>query len=416
MDNTKKVSCLGVVIWFALAAFFFYQFIARSSFITVLTNEFMQYFRIDAAGIGLLGSCYYLVYTLMQIPAGIIVDKYSCRSLATMAASLCPIGLYLLIATQNGYVAGIGEMLMGFSASFSFILLIKAATMWFPADKIAMLTAFSISIGCLGPVIGGPIVARIVKSFDWLDVIKTYCVIGIVLAIFIGIVVKDKDNSNKKSSDSNLFETIKTIASSKQVWVLALLTMTLYAPLSALGDMWGVMFIKTVYGLDSESAALANNMLYLGMVVGSPIIAYAATVCGSYKKPMICGISGAFISICIIVYLSDYINTFMLFVLLFAVGFFCGAMLTYPLGLAIFPKSIGATVTGFINMASMVSGVILMPAIGGIMQYFWNGEIVNGVKVYTLSNYRMGLTSVVLFLGLGVILSFFVKDKSPNEN
>lgn len=421
-DTTKKSNCLAFVIWSTLAAFYFYQFIARSSFITVLSDEFMQYFGIDATGLGFLGSCYYWIYTLMQIPAGIIVDKYSTKLVAVLATLICSLGLFILILTSNSYVAGFGEMLIGFGSAFAFVLAVKAITQWFHAGRVAIMTSLTMSIGCLGPVLGGPGVAYIVRSHNWIDVIRIYCFVGVGLAALIWFVVKDKKSEDKnehvsKSVDAelSLMESVKLVLCSGQAWVLGLMTMAVYAPLSALGDMWGVMFIKVAYGLTPEMSALANNMLYLGVVIGSPIFAYAATICRSFKKPMIVGVIGAFLSLFVIVYFSNYVNTFWLFVLFFAMGFSCGSMLAYPLGLALFPKSIGATITGFINMMSMVSGIILLPAVGGTVKYFWNGATENGLPVYTISDFRWGLTWVLAFLGFGIILSYFIKDRSPNK-
>lgn len=414
-ETTKKSNWFAFVIWLTLASFYFYQFIARSSFITVLTNEFMQYFNIDTTGIGFLGSCYYWIYTLMQIPAGIIVDKYGTKLIAVLATLACSLGLFILICTSSVHVAAMGEMLMGFGSAFAFILVVKAIVTWFPADKVAIMTSISMSIGTLGPVLGGPGVANIVESYNWIDVIRVYCLVGVGLAALMWFIVKDKE-SEESHSETNVLEALKLILSSNQAWVLGLITMAIYAPLSALGDLWGNTFIKVAYGLDSKSAALVNNMLYFGVVVGSPLFAYSATLLKSFKKPMMIGATGAFSFLFVIVYLSNYINTYGVFVLFFLTGFSCGSMLAYPLALAIFPKAIGATVTGFVNMMSMVSGIILMPTVGFIIEYFWDKTLENGVPIYTLSDFRWGLSPVLAFLGFGIALSFFIKDRSPTEN
>ncbi len=413
--NNKKSNYLALAIWLILVSFYFYQFIGRSSFITVLTNELMSYFHVDAAGMGILGSCYYLIYTLMQIPAGIIVDRHSLRNTATLAVLICTVGLYLLVATDNFYIAAFAEMLLGFGSAFSFLLAIKSITSWFPANKITIMTSYTMSVGCLGPVIGGPGVAYIVKYFQWQDVIKSYCLFGLLLTVLVWIIVKDKKEEKIEHSDDelNLLHSLKTIISSKQAWVLALMTMALYSPLSALGDLWGVSFIKVAYGLNAEMSALVNNMLYLGVVIGSPLVAYIATICNSYKKPILTAMITAFISLSFIVYGSAYLNVPMLFILFFLTGVSCGAMLSYPLALSLFPKSIGATVTGFINMMSMVSGIILMPTIGLIIKHVWDGKIVDGIEIYQLSDYQYGLLSVILFLAFGIIISLFIKDRSP---
>jgi len=416
MTNKNK-GYLSVVIWSVLVAFYFYQFIGRSSFITVLTHEWMTHFHTDAIGIGILGSCYYWVYTIMQIPAGIIVDRMSLKNVATLATLICTAGLYALVATDNFGIAAFGEMLLGFGSSFAFILAMKAITEWFPKHKIAIMSSYTMSVGCLGPVLGGPAVAYIVRHFQWQDVIKTYCWFGIVLAVIVWNVVQDKKQSkaNNNREVLSLLQALKLIVSSGQAWILALFTMALYAPLSSLGDLWGVSFIKVAYGLNAEMSALVNNMLYLGVVIGSPLIAHVATLLRSYKKPMIVGIFGALISLSMIVYCSAYINIPTLFALFFLTGISCGAMLTYPLAFALFPKAIGATVTGFINMMSMVSGIVLMPLIGIIIKYFWNGKMENGIEVYQLNDYVCGLTSVIVFLAFGAIVSFLIKDNYPKE-
>lgn len=416
-NSTKKSNWFAFAIWLTLATFYFYQFIARSSFITVLTNEFMQYFNIDTSGIGFLGSCYYWIYTIMQIPAGVIVDKYSTKLVAIVATLACSVGLFALVCTSDIHVASLGEMLMGFGSAFAFVLVVKAIVTWFPADKVAIMTSLSMSVGTLGPVLGGPGVASIVESYNWIDVIRVYCLLGVGLATLVFFIVKDKEKENhEEHSKTHVFEALKLILSSNQAWVLGLITMAIYAPLSALGDLWGNTFIKVAYGLDSKTAALANNMLYLGVVIGSPLFAYSATLLKSFKKPMMIGAMGAFASLFVIVYLSDCLNTCGLFVLYFLMGFSCGSMLAYPLALAIFPKAIGATVTGFVNMMSMVSGIILMPTVGFIVEHCWDKTMENGIQIYKISDFKWGLLPVLAFLGFGIVLSFFIKDRSPTEN
>lgn len=412
-------NCLPFVIWGALSLFFFYQYIARSSFITVLTNEYMQYFDIDAAGIGFLGSCYYFVYTCMQIPAGMIADKYSNRLIATGAALICSLGLFTLVATHHSEVAALGQVLIGLGSSFAFILLLKSITNWFPSNKVAIMTAYSGSIGCLGPVLGGPAVAYITKSFDWLKVIECYCVFGVIIAAFIWFVVRDKEQScdiDHREEHVSPLKSLKLITSSKQAWILGLFALAQYGPLSALGDLWGVSFIKTAYGLNSEMSALVNNMLYLGFVIGGPVVAGIASKIDSYKKPMIAACITEFITLSLIIFCSNYINVVMLTILFFLCGAGAGVQLVFPLSYTLFPKSISGTTSGFINSVCMLSGVILMPLIGKIISICWNGTMVEGSAVYSIADYRYGLSSVLVFLVCGIILSFFIEDKSPNAH
>ncbi|MDR2158303.1 MAG: MFS transporter [Holosporaceae bacterium] len=415
--SISKNSVCPTLMWVAALLFFFYQFIARSSFTTVLNEQLMRHFQIDAAGIGVLASCYYWVYTLMQGGVGVVIDKFGPRITATIAALTFVLGIFLFIATSNCYVAGMGQMLIGFGSSFVFILVLKVITEWFPENEVPVKISYSVAIGSLGPVIGGPAVSYLVKHFYWIDVIKVFALFGLFLAAALWLVLRDKGSSACDAAGEkniSIMDSIKMILTSQQFWVLALFSMMQYAPLSALGDLWGVSFIKKAYGADSTVATLINNMLYLGMIVGSPTFAHLALFMNSYKKPMIIGIVFCAICVGLIVFCSQF-PIWAAFVLFFFTGFSCGAVLAFPLAIAVFPSSIGATVTSFINMASMVSGVILMPLIGYIIDLSWDGTVENGIKAYSTNDFRIGLTSVFAFSAMGIILSFLIKDKSPKE-
>lgn len=413
--SNRNTGAAPLLIWGALVLFYFYQFIARSSFPTVLTDEYMRHFVIDTTGVGVLASCYYFVYTFMQIPAGIVIDKYSSRYIGTMATFVCALGVLIFVATTNCYVAGVGQMFVGFGSAFAFLLALKAISMWFPSDKITVMSSYTMSIGCLGPVVGGPLVSHVVKAHDWTSVMKIFGVLGIIFALVVWYIVKDKPSEGKQDDQQfALVESLKMILTSPQAWVLALFTMMLYAPLSALGDLWGVAFLKSAYGVDSTVAAFANNMIYVGTVIGSPIFAYLAILMGSYKKPMMIGMATAALSLGIVIFFSS-IPIEAVFVLFFITGFSCGAMLSYPLAMSSFPKSVGGTLSGFINMMSMVSGVVLMPFIGWIINLCWDGTIENGVKIYKVADYRCGLSAVIVFLVVGVLVSMLIKDRSPRD-
>jgi MFS family permease len=375
----------------------------------------MKYFRIDAAGMGVLASCYYWIYTFMQVPAGILIDKASSRIIATVSAVTCASGVLIFIATSNCYIAGIGQMLLGFGSSFAFLLTLKVVTSWFPSKEVPVKTSYTMAIGCGGPIVGGLLVSGLVKDFEWISIMRIFAISGLFLAVFLWFVVRDNNTTTDKHKSMPIMESLKIIMTSRQVWILALFTMMQYAPLSAMGDLWGVSFLKKAYNIDATVASLANNMLYAGIVVGSPAFAYLAVFLDSYKKPILLGISTATICMSVVIFCTG-LPLEAVFGLLFLAGFSTGAMLAFPLGMMMYPQSISATVSGFINMASMFSGIILMPLIGVLIDWSWDGTMVTGIKSYNVNDYRVGLSAVVIFLLLGVLLAFGIKDRSPNEN
>jgi MFS family permease len=414
MVQVNKGNKLASAMWITILVLFFYQFIARSAFPTVLTEQFMKYFRIDATGMGMLTGCYYWVYTLMQIPAGVLADRVGLRRIAVISAGMCSGGVLLFISTSDPYVAGVGEVMLGFGSSFVFLMALKVISTYFPAEEVAMKSSLTMSVGCAGPVIGGPAVAFLVNHFDWISLIKVFAIFGLILTVILGIIMKNAESSEKQQPGEPLFESLKKVVTSRQLWILSLYSMAQYAPLSALGDLWGVQFLKKACEIDAATASAANNMLYVGIVIGAPVFAHLAGIWDSYKKPMIIGIVGETLGMALIL-MCNGLPLQAAFFLFFTTGFCSGSMLAFPLAAMIFPSSLKATVSGFVNMVCMVSGVILMPLVGYIVNQCWDGTVENGVKVYGINDFRLGLTSVLVFLAAGVVLSLMIEDRSPKK-
>lgn len=416
-----------LVIWAVMVLFFIYQFIARSAFPTVLTEEYMKYFSLDAKGVGALVSCYYIVYTIMQIPVGIILDRFKARVLSTLATAICASGVLLFVSTQDVSIASFGQMLVGLGSAFSFLLVLKVCIDLFPPERRAIMLTYSTSVGCLGPVIFGPLVATLVKSFDWRTVMFIYALCGYILAAFIWYLVDDtgsttsenqvleseKASHNAKRKAFGLLQSLKIIISSPQAWVMAIFALMQYAPLSALADLWGTSYIKKLYNADTAVCSLANNMIYIGMIIGGPLFSHFCVYIDSYKKTMAISSIGCVVVFASILFLGHYVPLYGMFALFFLTGIFSSAAFHFTLAPLLLPKEVQGTLSGFINTGSMVSGVILMPLIGFLIDHSWDGTVENGVRVYSIGDFQYGLMSVFFALILGVVLVFFMKDKSP---
>lgn len=419
LETCESTNCKAMLMWLVLVLFFVYQFIARSSFPSVLLKNFTAYFGITATKMGVLTCCYYAIYTAMQIPVGIIVDKFSIRLISTITTAICALGIYFFIATTNYYIAACGQIMIGFGAAFAFIAVVKTITNWFPANKIAMLTAATISIGSLGPVIASPSIAYITKFYPWRSIMIIFAGVGLLLAFLIWIVVRDKEevSSQEEKENFSVLDSLKLILKAPQAWILGLFTMAMYAPLSALADLWGASFIQKAYSVDNEIAASINSMLYVGLVIGSLTFAWLAYKIDSYKKTMMSAAILGLVAFSTILF-SPSLPVIAVFILMFLMGLACGGMLTYPLGMILFPKKVSGTVTSFINMLSMLSGVILQPTIGIIMDWARGTRVHENATqaLYTVADYRYGLSSVLIFLIIAVVFAYFMEDRSPKAS
>lgn len=399
-----------LLMWGLLALFYLYQFIARSSIPTTLTDNIMLHYGLDSAGVGALLGCYYYAYTFMQIPAGRLIDKFGTRIIASVATMICAMGLYLFICTTNSTVGAVGQICVGVGSAFAFLALFKCISSWFSPSQATMMTSISAAFGPIGPVCAGPAIAVVAASMDWKSLITSFSVLGGILAVVIFLVVRDKKVDASDGGDISLKDSLAIIVKNKQVWILSIYILAIYAPISALADLWGVSFLKATYpNISGAEASFACNMIYIGLIFGSPALGVLSNMFKSHKLALIVASILCVVPFGLILMLDVSYTTML--VLLFITGFGTGgSAIVFVAASRCVPISMAGVTTGFVNTLCMLSGVILQPLIGFILKTRWDGVVENGLPIYKASDYHLGLLSVLVFLIICFISSFVVKE------
>ena len=84
------------------AAYFGHEFIPRVS-TSVIVGELMAEFAVGGAVLGSLSAFYFYAYAGMQIPVGVLIDRFGPRRLMSFAAGISAVGA-LLYGTASEFV------------------------------------------------------------------------------------------------------------------------------------------------------------------------------------------------------------------------------------------------------------------------------------------------------------------------
>ena len=411
------------LIWACAALFYGYQFMLRSS-PGVMTEDLMASFNVDACSLGILLSCYYIAYTLLQIPIGTLMDRFKPRRMITFAAVTCSLGALLFSSADSLYVAAIGRTLIGAGSAFAFLSCLKLGTLWFPSHKLPFVVGMTLLIGTTGGVSAGYPMGWLVKVSDWRHSMWLVAFIGFALAALAWIIVRDKappaleeeilkshENNELHISQPSLLTSIKEVIRKPQSWFIALYGFLMYVPLSGFADQWGPHFFMSVYKLDKSIAGGVNSALLVGIGIGAPLFPFLCKHLRAYKPSVFIAALGALICLSAVFYLPP-LPLWLLVILLFLSGFFLGGQfLAFSMTCALNPLSASATAGGFHNMICMLSGVIFQPFIGYLLDYSWKGDYINGVRSYTSSDYILSLSSISISLVLACFIVLFIEEK-----
>jgi MFS family permease len=74
------------------------------------------------------------------------------------------------------------------------------------------------------------------------------------------------------------------------------------------------------------------------------------------------------------------------------------------------PSHLAGTVSGMTNMGVMMGPTLLQPAVGWVLDQRWNGEMLAGVRLYSLDAYRAGFSLMIAWTALALVLLLFTKE------
>jgi predicted MFS family arabinose efflux permease len=108
------------IAWGTGAVFFFYAWVLRVA-PSVMIEELMRDFAVGAAAIGNLSAFYFYGYAGMQVPIGMLIDRFGPRRLLTAAAFVCALGCVLFALSSTFWGLALGRFVIGASAAFSLV-------------------------------------------------------------------------------------------------------------------------------------------------------------------------------------------------------------------------------------------------------------------------------------------------------
>ncbi|NGX47909.1 MAG: putative sulfoacetate transporter SauU [Chlamydiae bacterium] len=410
--SRKMHNFLAWVIWLLSASFMFYKYAIEVS-PSVMTTHLMSEFHIDGTQLGNLAACYFYAYLLMQIPAGLLVDRFGPRRVTSIAIAICGLGTILFASSGNLFLAQAGRFAAGLGGAFAALNCLKLTANWFPANRFALMAGLMMSLGMLGAVGGQAPLSAFINTLGWRPALFAIGIAGIVLAFLFWLIVRDRSkyhiNVNLTPKDTNLWASCMAVFKSKQSWILSVYSGLAFAPITVFGGLWGVPFISEAFELSKIHAANIVSLLFIGFAVGAPIWGWFSDFIGTRKKVMYVGTFFAVIAFCLVLYLP--LSVWLLSITMFLFGFFISTfLLCFTMIREINAPMVAATAIGFMNAFDALLGALSDPLTGKFLDLGWRGKMLDGARVFSVETYRWALTTVPIYLVVATVLLFFIKE------
>ncbi len=407
-------SHLAWVVWGLAAAYFFSDYFARVS-PGVMGRELQLAFNTSAAGLGLLSSFFYYPYVLMQIPVGLMVDRYSVRLLLTIMALVTGLGCMLFAVASAFWIAAVGRMLIGFSAAFAFVSALRLAAVWFPPEKLGLLAGLTQALGMWGAAVGEAPVSFLVTSIGWRQTLWLMSAVFLALSVLIFLFVRDKPSHHRLSRErqvkpkQSILKSLRMILGNYQTWIAAIYVGMLFAPIAIIGEFWGATYLRYGRGFSEHFAAFADGLIFIGWGFGGPLAGFISDKLGQRRSIMIVSALVSFLIVLLLFFIPSLSQRTIL-VLFFALGFAnCGLGVGYALATEINCRSVIGVSIAFANMSSVIIGAILQPIFGRLIELAV-GYRVTDIATLTLKDFHLAIFIIPMCSFFALVAAFLVKE------
>jgi MFS family permease len=415
----KHIGIWRILAWAicALGAIFYlYEYLLRIS-PNVMVPELMLTFQLSSAdGIAALSGWYFYAYTPMQLPVGVLLDKYGPRRILTLATFSCAIGAVIFATTTSYYIAAAARFFIGFGSAFAFVGVLKLASIWLPPNRFAFVAGFTTALAMLGGMFGTWAMDRMVSVVGWEPTLKYFGWLGFFLAPLMWFLVRDvapsytSDKINKlvekaNMSFSQLGREFLDLTKNRQIWINGCIGGLLMLPTMVFAELWGVEYLRAVHGMESKLAAQLSTMVFLGWAIGGPIAGTISDKLGNRRLPLLVGTLMAALIMCLFLYVPN-LSTPVIIVLFIAFGIASSVEnICFAVGKESAPANISGTAIAFTNFIVVGIGASAQRLVSKLLDLTSEGPLLtNGLAMFSPEAFKTAMLIMPAGLFLAVLL------------
>jgi MFS family permease len=372
-----------------------------------MVEELMRDFAVGGAVLGQLSALYFYGYAGMQIPVGVLLDRFGPRRLMTGAAALCAIGS-VVFASSGLAGASAARLVIGIGCAFSLVGAMAVAGQWFPARRFALLSGLAMMMWMAGGAFGQAPVGLLVDAIGWRRAVLVTASGGVLLAVAAWALVRD--HARTPAARASMLTGLRAVCANREIWLSAVAGLGATGPLLAFAALWGVPYFESAYGLSRAEAATLTSMTFIGWGAGAPLFGWLSDRIGLRRPPLIAGLTISSAALAVILY-APGLGVAALGPLCFLLGFGgSGQIVNFALAREHTPLAFSSTAIGVVNALVTGAGALYQPAVGWILDQRWNAQTVAGAPVYTASDYEVAFSIVLAGCGLGLVCSLALTE------
>ncbi len=413
MGLDKKESGYRWIV-FSAVLFAYFLIVSQRTAPGLITEQIMNDFHISASTVGMISSIQFLAYAGLQIPVGLLSDRFGPNRFLIVGTLLTGLGSLFYSIAPNEYVLITSRFIVGVGDAAIFVNLVLILNEWFKGNEFVKLMGIVALIGGIGSLSATLPFSLWITNAGWRIPFLSVSIMLILFSFVLHFVLISKSrrifkqntpsNPDKPVRRESVWNILRRVVTTRQAWATFLCHFGVVGTYVGFIGSWAVPYGMNVFDLTRSSASQIVMYALVGTMIGGPFLGWISSRTGQIKKTytivhliVIIGWVGLFS-------LNTSPPFLMVLFMLFILGFGNGASaLTFAIVRKSFPMEEVGVVTGFANMGGFLSAVLLPIFFGHVLDFFPKESISLG--------YHYGFIVPVIFSLFGLVGILLAKEE-----
>ncbi len=388
-------------IWIVAMAVYVLAVFHRSS-LGVAGLIASERFDISASQLAFFTVLQLFVYAAMQIPVGVLLDRFGSRRLLLVGLVMMTLGQLGFAFTTSFPAAIVARAVIGAGDAMIFISVLRLVAVWFLVRQAPMIVQFTGLLGQSGAIIAAAPLSIALRELGWTRAFAGFSSLGVVLMVAVLLLVKDspyRSEAPVRTKLRALARSVRVIWGNPGTRLGMWSHFTSQFAVTVFALLWGFPFLVAGQGL-SESTASTLLMLMTGWVIVSGyVLARLVAAYPFYRSYLVLGVVGIMAVAWAVVLLWPGRSPMWLLVVLVCATASGGpaSMVGFDQARTLTPvESIGRA-NGLVNIGGFSASLLTMWLIGAILDL----REPAGASAYDLDDFRLAMAAQFLFWGFG---------------
>ncbi len=397
-----SVSRRAWVVWVVALLAYIGAVLQRTSF-GVAGVDAAQRFGISASVLAGFTVLQLIVYAALQVPVGVLLDRFGPRRLIVVGALVMSVGQLVLALSQVVLVAYLGRALVGAGDALTFISVLRLVSAWFPPRRVPLLTQLTGLTGQLGQIVSAVPLVALLNLDGWTIAFSALATTSLVLAMAAALAVHDAPGVPVTHGPQ--VDAWRVARSLRIAWLhpgtrLGLWThfTTQFSP-TVFVLSWGYPFLVSGQRLTPAAAGRLLTLMVLIGLAAAPVLGVLVQRHPLRRSWLVIAVLGGQVLAWTAVLAwpgTAPVWLLAVFVCLIATGG-PASMIGFDFARTFNPPNRLGTATGIVNVGGFVASLVTILSVGLLLDLR-----TGGASTYDVDDFRVAFTVQYLVWGVGL--------------